>query len=84
MVDVKDEKVSVGCAVAYGAWALAVVLFAVVTITGEVRFLAVGLLALGIAATATVRTYFVEFTTMVRRAFEMDHDSVTPLPPRRW
>jgi len=81
---VKDEKVSVGCAVAYGSWAVAAG-FLIATVGAEELWLfACMMFSLGVAVTATVRTYFVEFTTMVRRAFEMDHDSVTPLPPRRW
>ena len=81
----KDEKfnVSIGCVVAYGMWFVAVSLFTGVVFTGEIRILAGGFLAMGIAATATVRTYFVGFSTMVSKAFESDPDSVTTLPTRR-
>lgn len=74
---------SVGCGVAYSLWAVAVVLFIAVMVTAEVRVLPPALLAMGAAATATVRTYFVEFSAMVRRAFEVDADSVTTLPRPR-
>lgn len=74
----KDREVSLGCAIAYGTWGVAGVLFIGVMITGDVRVLAGGFLAMGIAATATVRTYFVAYSTMVRNAFELDRE-VTPL-----
>jgi glucan phosphoethanolaminetransferase (alkaline phosphatase superfamily) len=80
---VKDEKVSIGCTVAYGMWAVATALFAIVVITEDVKILAVAFLAMGIAATATVRTYFVEFSNMIRKAFELDRESVTTLPRSR-
>lgn len=69
--------------IAYGTWAISVVLFALVTATGEVRILAPALFTLGVAATATTRTYFVEFSTMVRQAYEFDRESIPTLPRRR-
>jgi hypothetical protein len=79
---VTDKEISAGCAIAWMAWGLAVVLLAATWITNDFRPGLTGLAMVGIAATATIRTYFVDFTRMVRRAFEMDRDSVTSLPRR--
>lgn len=77
---IKDSRInaSVGCTVAYGAWALAVAFVVATWVTDDRRFAATGLLLAGIAVTATVRGYFVDFSEMVRRAFEADEE-VTPL-----
>jgi hypothetical protein len=77
--DVKDREVSIGCAVAYTLWAVVAMLLVVVIATEDVRWLSGAAIATGVATTATIRTYFVGFTKMVRTAFELDPDPVRPI-----
>ena len=78
----KDSRInaSTGCTVAYAAWAVALAFLMATWIVDDRRLMATSLFFVGIAVAATVRTYFVDFSTMVRRAFDQD---VTPLRPSR-
>lgn len=67
-----DREVSLGCTVAYGMWGIAGALFIGVMIFGDARMCGALFFAIGVATTATVRTYFVAFSTMVRKAFEAE------------
>jgi hypothetical protein len=79
---VKDRTVGLSVVVAGGLWAVAGVLFVGVMVTGDVRVLGAATLMTGLATTAAVRTYFVAFSTMVRKAFEMEEEPVTRLRNR--
>lgn len=67
-----NSQYSAGRVVATVTWAAAVGLLGAVMVTGSIRLLAAGFLVMGVAATATVRSYFVAFSAMVSKAFEMD------------
>lgn len=69
-----DKDVSLGCTVAYGMWGMAGLMFVGVMVTGDVRMCGGLFLTIGVATTATVRTYFVAFSSMVRRAFDGELD----------
>jgi hypothetical protein len=69
---VKDTDISAGCAIAYGAWVASLIIWGVGWGTGSGGLRTLSIIVCGIAATATVRTYFVEFSAMVRRAFDQD------------
>lgn len=78
----KDREISAGCAIAYSTWVLGVVLLVAMWVTEDRRIGVTGLAVVGIAMTATIRTYFVELGRATRNAFELGRDSVTPLPRR--
>jgi hypothetical protein len=75
-----DREISAGNMVAWAAWGAAVSLLAVMWVTNDWRYGQTGLVAAGIAITATIRTYFVNLGSTTRNAFEIGQDSVRRLP----
>lgn len=73
----RDMKISAGCAVAWGLWAVSVVTFAVAWPLGIEGLSRLSLMLCGAAVTATIRTYFVNQNRMMRNAFELGRDSVS-------
>lgn len=76
-----DEEITIsrGRAIAWGAWAVAGVLLVTMWASGDMRAGFSGLAMVGVAATATIRTYFVAQGEQLRNAFELGRDSVRPI-----
>lgn len=74
----QDRTVSIGCAVAYGLWALSMLLlfgsWLVWDDHAADRMGQTALWAAAAAATGTVRCYFVAHNRLVRAAFELGRD----------
>lgn len=78
-----DRTINMSSAIAYAMWGISVALLGAMWISGERRLGATALLFVGVAMTATIRTYFVEFGKMTRNAYELGRDSVPVVPLRK-
>lgn len=77
-----DKSISVGLALAIGAWGLAVIALAAMWLSGDVRAGITGLSLVGIAVTCHVRAFLIEQSAMLRNAFDLGRDSVSYLQRR--
>lgn len=86
---VNDEKsitIRLGCLAAYGLWIATVALLAIGTHMDSVTWQSWGLAGSAMAATATIRNYFVTQNHMLRAAFEYGREqgrTEGPTPLRR-
>lgn len=71
-----NKKVSLGCVIAYGLWALTVILIAASWIFDSAHMGRTGLAFSAAAATAHIRQFFVMQNRLLRNAFELGRDSV--------
>lgn len=74
-----DREVSMGCVVAYGLWTGALVLIALGGVVDHAFLGQFGVTVSIAAGTATVRQYFVAQNRLMRNAYELGRDSVTPM-----
>lgn len=77
-----DKRLSLGCVLAYGLWALVTVLLAASWGFDSADLGRAALATSAAAATAHVRQFFVIQNQMMRNAFELGRDSVSePVSP---
>jgi len=80
---VLDRQISAACVAAWSLWIGAIAMWVVGVVIQSPEIRALSIIVSAGAGTATIRTYFIAFSAMVRKAFEMDRDAVpTPLRPR--
>lgn len=82
----KSITINLGCVAAYGFWLLTVLLLAIGTVLEHMTWQNWGLACSAAAATATIRSYFVNTNRMMRNVFELGVDkgrseAPTPLRP---
>ncbi len=70
---------SLGCTVAYGLWAAALVLISLGWCLNEHALGHFGMAASAGAGTATVRQYFVRQNRLMRSAFDLGRESVSQI-----
>ena len=82
--NVNDRSVSLGCVAAYAMWVTTVGLLLMGTVHGSGIVAMWGLAMSAGAATATIRSYFVNHNRMMRNAFDLGRDSAgVTVPPTR-